>query len=411
MSATKVLESECAESLLKYKAELKLELDYILDYWINNVVDESQGGFYGAVSTDNIANPLAPKGVVLNSRILWTFSAASRYSNNSRCLEMATRAFNYISNHFIDYEHGGVFWSVDHNGKMLDGKKQIYSLAFCMYGLVEYYKVTRNKTALSLAKGMFNSIEKFSFDKTQDGYIEAFTREWEPIDDLRLSEKDSNEKKTMNTHLHIIEAYANLYQVWPEIFLREKIIGLLNVFQKHFFNAKNHHLHLFMTEDWEVKSSIQSFGHDIEASWLLYECAEISGNELYIDRYKKIALQLADAAAEALDTDGGMWYEYDPAIGHWIKEKHSWPQAEAIVGFFNAYQLSGNEKYLQLSLDSWQFVKKHIKDDKNGEWFWGVKEDYSIMQKDKAGFWKCPYHSGRACMEIIKRINSQPKYQ
>jgi cellobiose epimerase len=405
MTATGVLHTECAETLLNYKAALQLELEDILRYWINNVVDEKQSGFYGAVSPDNVADLLAPKGAVLNSRILWTFSAASQYSTNERCLEIATRAFNYLEKYFIDYEYGGVFWSVDHTGKMLDSKKQIYALAFCLYGLAEYYKVTCNKQALQYAKDMFECIEKFSFDKTKDGYIEAFNREWGSIDDLRLSEKDNNEKKTMNTHLHIIEAYANLYQVWPEIFLRGKIIGLLNIFQKHFFNAQNHHLNLFMTEDWEVKSSIQSFGHDVEASWLLYECAEISGNELYIDRYKKIALQLADAAAGALDSDGGIWYEYDPAADHWIKEKHSWPQAEAMVGFFNAYQLSGEEKYLQQSVNSWQFVKQYLKDTDGGEWFWGVSEDYSIMQKDKAGFWKCPYHNSRACMEIMKRIS------
>lgn len=405
MTVTKTMEIGHAGALLNYKKELQQELEEILVYWISNVVDEKQGGFYGAVSNDNMIDSIAPKGVVLNSRILWTFSAASKYSKNEQCLEIATRAFNYLEKYFIDYEYGGVFWSVDHTGKILDGKKQVYGLAFCMYGLVEFYKVTRNENALQYAKDMFECIEKFSFDKTKDGYTEAFTREWASIDDFRLSEKDNNEKKTMNTHLHIIEAYANLYEVWPEIFLRGKITGLLNIFEKYIFNKSNHHLNLFMTEDWEVKSSIQSFGHDIEASWLLYECAEISGNELYIDRYKKIALQMAAAAAEALDTDGGMWYEYDPAINHWIKEKHSWPQAEAMVGFFNAYQLSGDEKYLQLSLNSWQFVKQHLKDSDWGEWFWGVNEDYSIMQKDKAGFWKCPYHNSRACMEIMKRIS------
>lgn len=392
-------------SLADYKKEAGDELEVILSWWINNMPDEQGGGFYGSVNNDNIPDFSATKGIVLNSRILWTFSAASQYSDNERCLEMATRAFNYIGNYFIDKEYGGVFWSVDQNSKMLDGKKQIYGLAFCMYGLVEYYKVTSNETALHLAKSLFENIEKFSFDKIKDGYTEAFTRQWEPIDDLRLSEKDNNEKKTMNTHLHIIEAYANLYQVWPEIFLQERINGLLAIFEKYFINKNNHHLNLFFTEDWEIKSSIQSFGHDIEASWLLYECAEISGNESYIEQYKEIALQLADTAAAAVDTDGGMWYECDPAIDHWIKEKHSWPQAEAMVGFFNAYQLSGYQKYLQLSLDSWQFVKKHLKDFKNGEWFWGIKEDYSIIQKDKGGFWKCPYHNSRACMELMKRIS------
>ena len=405
MAETKTMAMGLTGTLLNYKKELQQELEDILVYWINNVVDEKQGGFYGAVSNENVVDPLAHKGVVLNSRILWTFSAASLYSDNKRCIEIATRAFNYIDNYFIDYEYGGVFWSIDHNGKMLDGKKQVYGLAFCMYGLVEYYKITRNETALRLAKDMFENIEKFSFDKTKDGYTEAFTREWGPIDDLRLSEKDNNEKKTMNTHLHIIEAYANLYQVWPEIILQEKITGLLNIFQKYIFNESNHHLNLFMTEDWEVKSSIQSYGHDIEASWLLFECAEISGNKLYIDRYKKIALELADAVTQALDMDGGLWYECDPAIDHWVKEKHSWPQAEAMIGFFNAYQLSGEEKYFRQSFCSWEFVKKYIRDTKLGEWFWGINEDYSIMKKDKAGFWKCPYHNGRACMEIVKRIS------
>lgn len=392
-------------ALSGYKKETGDELVALLSWWINNMPDHKFGGFYGRVNNDNIPDFSAPKGIVLNSRILWTFSAASQYSDNEQCLEIATRAFNYISTHFIDQEYGGVFWSVDQKGKMLDGKKQIYGLAFCMYGLAEYYKVTSNEAALQLAKNLFANIEKFSFDKINGGYTEAFTRQWQPIDDLRLSDKDSNEKKTMNTHLHIIEAYANLYQIWPEIFLREKINNLLTIFQKYFINKNNHHLNLFLTEDWEIKSSVQSFGHDVEASWLLYECAEISGNELYVDQYKKVALQLADTAAAAVDTDGGMWYEYDPEIDRWIKEKHSWPQAEAMVGFFNAYQLSGEEKYLQLSLDSWKFVKEHLKDNKKGEWFWGLKEDYSIIQKDKGGFWKCPYHNGRACMELMKRIS------
>ena len=392
--------------LSDYKNETGGELEAVLSWWINNMPDEQYGGFFGSMNNDSLPDFSAPKGIVLNSRILWTFSAAIPYSDNERCLEIATRAFNYISNNFIDKEYGGIFWSVDQSGKMLNGKKQIYGLAFCIYGLVEYYKVTSNETALHLAKSLFENIEKFSLDRINGGYIEAFTREWKVIDDLRLSEKDSNEKKTMNTHLHIIEAYANLYQVWPEIILQERINSLLIIFQKYFINKNSHHLNLFFTQDWEIKSSIQSFGHDVEASWLLYECAKISGNKSCIDQYKEIALHLAEASAVAVDIDGGMWYEYDPAIDHWIKEKHSWPQAEAMVGFFNAYQLSGNEKYLQLSLDSWQFVKKYLKDSKNGEWFWGIKEDYSIMQKDKGGFWKCPYHNGRACMELMKRISS-----
>jgi mannobiose 2-epimerase len=296
---------------------------------------------------------------------------------------------------------------VDNKGKMLDGRKQIYGLAFCLYGMAEYYKVTGDGMALHIAKDLFDYIERFSFDKKQGGYIEAFTREWAPMDDLRLSEKDNNEKKTANTHLHIVEAYANLYMVWPDKLLREKIIGLLDIFDKYLISKENYHLNLFMNEDWELRSSLQSFGHDIEASWLLQECAEISNDKMQLDRYKKLAVYMADASVDGLDNDGGLWYEYDPVTEHLIKEKHWWAQAEAMIGFFNAYQLTGDETYLQRSLNSWQFVKKYIKDDKNGEWFWGINEDYSIMQKDKAGFWKCPYHNSRACLEIIRRIEQE----
>jgi mannobiose 2-epimerase len=165
---------------------------------------------------------------------------------------------------------------------------------------------------------------------------------------------------------------------------------------------------LFLDENWTVKSSLISYGHDIEAAWLLLQCAETAGDEAYINLYKEFAIKITDATTGALDNDGGLWYEYEPGNDHWIKEKHSWPQAEAMIGFMNAYQLSGDEKYLQHSLNSWAFIKKSIKDNKNGEWFWGIDENNMVMKKkDKAGFWKCPYHSTRAFLEISKRISKQ----
>lgn len=387
-----------------YRDELSGELSSILDFWMKNTIDEKNGGFLASLNNENISNPAAPKGVVLTSRILWTFSAAYLKENKQEYLDIASRAYKYIVDHFIDRRYGGVYWSVDSKGAMLDGRKQIYGLAFCIYGLSEYYKASGENIALHLAKDLFNHIEKNSFDEKNGGYLEAFTQGWKLLDDLRLSEKDNNEKKTMNTHLHIIEAYANLYSVWPDEMLLESIKHLLDLFEQHFIDPHTFHLHLFMDEYWNVKSSLVSYGHDIEAAWLLLECAEISGNANYISRLKELSISIADAAAEGLDKAGGLWYEYDPAEDLLIKEKHSWPQAEAMVGFLNAYQLTGNEKYLYYSLNSWEFVKKHIKDNIKGEWFWGVNADYSIMQKEKAGFWKCPYHNARACMEIYKRV-------
>ncbi len=391
--------------LLQYKAEAEAELKDILDWWCCYMVDEQQGGFYGSVNNENLPDLSVAKGIVLNSRILWTFSAAYSFTQNELHVQLADRAYEYIRQFFLDKEYGGVYWSVDNKGNMLEGKKQVYGLAFCMYALAEYYKVSTDDEVLELAKRQWKLLERYSFDKEKGGYIEAFTREWQPVADLRLSEKDDNERKTMNTHLHIIEAYANLYLVSPDEELKKNILNLLEVFDQYIINKETNHLNLFMNDDWQVKSTLQSFGHDIEAAWLLQECAEIAGDANYVRRYKEIAVSLAEAAAEGLDKDGALWYEYEPVHGHWIKEKHSWPQAEAMVGFINAYSESGNEKYLEASIAAFNYIKKNIKNNQQGEWYWGRKEDGTVMEKEKAGFWKCPYHSGRACMEIIKRVD------
>jgi len=400
-----------AAKLLQYRSEVNGELEAILSWWSEYMIDEEDGGFKGSVKNDNLPDTSADKGIVLNSRILWTFSSAYSFTKEKTYLGIATRAFEYILHHFIDHKHGGVFWSVDAKGERKNAKKQVYGLAFTIYGMAEYFKVTGEGEALHLAKDLYERIEQYSFDDSKGGYIEAFSDDWSAIGDLRLSEKDDNEKKTMNTHLHIIEAYANLYTVWPDKKLREKIAALLELFDRYIINKANHHLHLFMDEGWNVRSSLISFGHDIEAAWLLLECAEATGYQSYIDQYKKISVELTGVAMQGLDTDGGLWYEYDPAKDHWTREKHSWPQAEAMVGFFNAWQLTGDEKYLQYSQDSFDFIKTHIKDHEKGEWFWGIEEDGTVMQKEKAGFWKCPYHSSRACMEIMKRVDTQLKHR
>jgi mannobiose 2-epimerase len=203
----------------------------------------------------------------------------------------------------------------------------------------------------------------------------------------------------------VIEAYANLYLVSKNLQPGEQIESLLKVFEKYLINPATFHLNLFMDEEWNVKSSLISYGHDIEAAWLLLQCAEITGNPSYLNQYKELSLNITNAAMEGLDMDGGLWYEYEPTENNLIKEKHSWPQAEAMIGFMNAYQLSGDEKYLEHSLNSWEFIKSSIKDKINGEWFWGVDENNVPMKdRDKAGFWKDPYHNSRACIQIIKRI-------
>lgn len=398
--------SEKTSVLLPLKTEVEQELHDILAWWMKNMPDQKHGGFHASIDNNNVIDTSAAKGIVLNSRILWTFSAAYLFTGKREYLPVATRAADYIFQYFIDHQYGGVYWSVDRHGRILDGRKQVYGQAFCIYGMVEYFKASENEQALQLAKDLYLHLERYSFDKQQGGYIEAFTRGWQTADDLRLSEKDDNEKKTMNTHLHIIEAYASLYTVWPDQHLREKIAELLNLFDRHIINKDTWHLNLFMDENWQLRSTLVSFGHDIEAAWLLLESAEISGYKLYIEHYKEVSNRLASAAVEGLDADGALWYEYEPATENWIREKHSWPQAEAMIGFFTAWQLTGNEEYLQFSLGAWQFIKKELKDTVNGEWFWGISKEGHPMTKEKAGFWKCPYHGARACMEISRRVST-----
>lgn len=386
------------------KSELTAELDSILNYWSQRTVDEKNGGFAGQIDFNDHLIANAEKGSVLNARILWTFSASYKTTKNENHKKLAERAFEFLAAYFYDTQFGGLFWSINEDKTPKDTKNQIYALAFAIYGLSEYYSISNEERALDIAKKLYLKIEEHSYDSVNKGYFEAFTRDWQPIEDLRLSEKDANEKKTMNTHLHIIEGYVNLYKVWKDEKLLATIIELLETIEKYFINTETGHLRLFFDENWKEKPDVISYGHDIEAAWLLQQCAEISANETLIANYKKYAIQIAEATKEGLDEDGGLWYEFDPEKNELIAEKHWWPQAEALIGFYNAYQLTGKEEYLDIVYRNWKFIKKHIIDHKNGEWFWGVYDDYYTMKKDKAGFWKCPYHNGRACLELIQRI-------
>lgn len=388
------------------KSELTAELDSILNYWSERTIDDQNGGFVGQIDFNDHQIAHAEKGSVLNARILWTFSASYQTTRNENHKRLAKRAFEFLASYFYDTQFGGLFWSINEDKTPKDTKNQIYALAFAIYGLSEYYAFSKEERALEIAKNLYAKIQEHSYDKIKKGYFEAFTRDWQPIDDLRLSEKDANEKKTMNTHLHIIEGYVNLYKVWKDEKLLVDIVELLETIEKYFINTETGHLRLFFDENWKEKPDVISYGHDIEAAWLLQQCAEISGNETLIANYKKHAIQIAEVTKEGLDADGGLWYEYDPEKKELIAEKHWWPQAEALIGFYNAYQLTGKEEYLDIVYRNWKFIKKYMIDQKNGEWYWGVYDDYSLMKKDKAGFWKCPYHNGRACLELIHRIGN-----
>ena len=394
-------------NLLQLKQELKEELTHnILPFWMDKMIDDINGGYYGQMTGRNQLVSNAPKGGILNARIMWTFSSAALYFNNALYTQYAKRAKDYAFEHFFDSENGGAYWMLNADGSPADTKKQIYSQAFFIYALVEYYRVTNDAACLDKAIDLFRLIEKYSFDVTQNGYFEAYSKEWVLLEDLRLSEKDANEKKTMNTHLHILEAYTNLYRIWKNEELAKQLKNLIDIFLNKIINSKTYHLDLFFDENWNCKSTLFSYGHDIEAAWLLEEAAVVLGNVEVLKKVRDVALKVADAAAEGVQPNGSIVNEKNSATGHVDTNCDWWPQAEAMVGFFSAYELSKDEAYAMKTLAAWEFIKANIVDTEEGEWHWSVSATGKVDNiNDKAGFWKCPYHNGRMCLELMTRIH------
>lgn len=390
--------------LLKSEFQDVLE-NNILNFWQTQMLDKENGGFYGQMTGTGELQKLADKGAILNARILWTFSAAYRLLKKEEYLQTATHAKRFLIDYFYDKELGGVYWSLNYKGEPVDTKKQIYALGFAIYGLSEYARVTGDKEALDYAIKLFETIEKYSFDQQRNGYCEALTREWGEIADMRLSEKDENERKTMNTHLHILEPYTNLYRVWKDERLKKQLRNLIVLFTDKILNQESYHLELFFDDDWNSKYQIISYGHDIEASWLIHEAALVLGDEALLKQVEPLVKKIADAADEGMNPDGSMIYETFVSKQHTDADLHWWVQAENIVGHMNLYQYFADETALKKALDCWEFVKQHLIDNEHGEWHWSLRADGKLnLDDDKAGFWKCPYHNGRMCMEILERF-------
>ncbi|AQG80361.1 AGE family epimerase/isomerase [Spirosoma montaniterrae] len=390
-------------------AELRQEHKDILAYWQRHAPDPTNGGFYGRVDYQNRPDPTADKGIVLNARILWTFSAALHHTQHDDYRAVADRAFDYIRTYFIDPQYGGVYWSVDYKGQPKQPLKQLYGQAFALYGLSEYARATGSAAALDLAKTQFQTMVKRAYDPVRGGFREAFARDWSTATDYILSKPANRETKTMNTHLHILEAFTCLYRVWPDASVATQMRGMIGSFLDHIVDPKTYRMNLFMDDDWRVRRTATSYGHDIEASWLLPEAADLLAERNPADkplqkRVRDVAVRMARAASAGLEPDGGMNYEFEPETGHLNRERSWWVMAEAMVGYLNAYQLTREQQFLDKSLASWTFIKKYLLDTKNGEWFSGVTADHRVLGTEKISMWKCPYHNSRACLEMLDRL-------
>jgi mannobiose 2-epimerase len=392
-------------TLNDFRQQVKDELFRITDYWIDHSIDKDKGGFYGTVNGKNIPDSNAARSVVVTSRILWTFSAIHQLFPDARYLMMAKRAYEYLVNHFIDKEYGGVYWSVSAEGEPLEKKKQLYGHSFAIYGLSEYYKISKDEEALNAAKKIFSLVIEYGYDKINGGYIEAFENDWQNTDDYILSKGES--RKSMNTHLHLLEAFTNLYTVWKNDSSRFHLKHSIELMLNHIIDVKTYRMTLFFKENWEHTSVTISYGHDIEASWLLWEAAEILNDAKLKAKCKEVSVQMAKAAVDGLADNGALNYEYEPETKHLNDSKQWWPEAEAMVGFYNAYQLSGKVHFLDKSEKVWNFIKQYLIDHKNGEWFGAVDAANKVIADDKINFWKGPYHNSRSCMEMWRRLGGK----
>jgi len=405
----------------------------ILPFWQTRMVDREHGGFYGRIDGHEVLHPDAEKGAILNARILWTFSAAYRVLRKPEYLEMATYAKDNFIDHFIDREYGGVYWSLDCKGEPLNTRKQFYAIGFALYGMSEYVRATGDHEALECALQLFDCIEEHAFDREYNGYIEATARDWTPIADMRLSPLDANFPKSQNTHLHIIEPYTNLLRCLRELQARtscnyvpaigsvlpieitidqetlDRVGGalrnIIGIFTDRILNPETHHLDLFFEMDWTRGAGrLESYGHDIECSWLMHEAALVLGDPEVLAKMEPVVQMVAKASEKGLRPDGSMIHEANLDTGHVDNDLHWWVQAENVVGWYNIWQYFGSEQALERAVRCWDYIKAQLIDWDNGEWHWSRHPDGTLnLDDDKAGFWKCPYHNGRMCLEIIER--------
>ena len=395
--------------LKKYRKSAEEELyGRILPFWMHHGPDETCGGFVGEISNNLVVKTDSPKSAVLATHILWTFSAAYRKSRDKRYLPMAERAILAIQNHFWDKSNGGLYWWLDFKNAPLEDDKKIYAQAFAIYALAEHAEAAGSEESLSLAKILFERIEEKAGDLQGSGYFDFFNADWSPRGNASLSDDtDMPAEKTMNTHLHLLEGYARLYKAWKDERLAGRLGFLIDLHLDRILNPATHHLMLFFDKNWNPISDKVSYGHDIEASWLLCEAAQALQDPGRASRTEKSAVHMAACVmAEAQDSDGGILNEGGPG-GIADTDKHWWPQAEAAVGFLNAYQLSGDEAFLDASLKTWLFIQEKLVDRKFGEWFWKTdRQGIPDQAFPKVSPCKCPYHNGRACMEIMDRLDA-----
>ena len=384
-----------------FATEIKEHLvNDLIPFW-QGLKDEENGGFYGYLSYDLKLDKKAVKGCILNSRILWFFSNAYMVLGDPSLLESATHAYQFLKEHCVDDEFGGVFWSLTYDGKPEDTTKHTYNQAFSIYALASYYDASKNPEALEIAWKLYDLVE--SKCKDEYGYLEAFTRSFEPEENDKLSENGVIAEKTMNTLLHVFEAYTELYRVTKEEKVAKQIRFMMDIIKDKVFNKEIGRQEVFFDRTWNTLIDLYSYGHDIETAWLVDRGLEILDDEAYTNMLSPITKIITENIYNRAYIDHSLVNESENGVVDTTRVW--WAQAEAVVGFLNGYQKQGDKKFLDASVDIWNYIKEYFIDKRNGsEWFWSVKEDHTPDEKPIVEPWKCPYHNGRMCFEVLRRM-------
>lgn len=378
------------------KQELDNEFHRILKWWSNYAVDNENGGFFGKVTADNQPDIYASKGLILNARILWSFSIGYNVSKVQIYKEMADRAFTYIMNHFYDNEFGGFFMAVYADGSVKSITKETVGQAYVLYAMSEYSKTNNDKNksqTLVICKKLYKILENKFYNELTNGYITILNRDFSFL-------KDAADDIVFSTQLHVLEAYINYYEVEENNAVKMAINNCIKNFVRKIFNTQTKHYSTHFNNKWQALNDDINFGHEMEASWLLYKAAIKINDCTFIKEVTEIILMISESSATAFDKDFGLWCDYKN--GQMIYEKHYWGQAEALIFFKYCYEITKNEKYLQQVNNIWTYIKNNFINDKNGEWHFGRgKHNIVLFNQATVDFWKCPYHNTRACVELM----------
>lgn len=401
------------DKLAAMRDEVKEELQKdIIPFW-KNLRDEKKGGYYGWLSYDLALDKKSEKGCILNSRITWFFSNAYTLLKEESLLEEAKHGYEFLIKHCVDKEYGGIFWSLNYDGTPLDTTKHTYNQAFCIYALASYYEASKDREALELAFNLFRLIEEKCTDEV--GYLEAFTRNFKPESNEKLSENGVLADKTMNTLLHVFEAYTELYRVtgvlpeWREEAneVRCRLAWMMDLFADKIYNPAKRRQEVFFDKDYNTILDLHSYGHDIETAWLIDRGVEVLGEEAYEEKMSPITQALTEQIYRVAFDGHSLANECDRGVVN--ENRIWWVQAETVVGFLNGYEKTPeHSEYRDAALVVWEFIKEHVVDQRSGsEWFWEVRADGTPIEgRPIVEPWKCPYHNGRMCIEVMKRITS-----